>query len=335
MAAALKPIDQQVVVITGASSGIGRDAALRFAARGSAVVLAARDAAALDELEKRIAGDGGRALAVPADVCRPEQVEALAARTADAFGGIDTWINNAAVAMYGTFEETPVEDFRHQVDVNFFGQVYGARAALPHLRTRGGGVLMFVGSALSDRAIPLQSGYCAAKHALKSFTESLRVELQHSGADIQVTLIKPASINTPFFDYALTRTGFRPRPVSPVYPTRIVSDALLWCAEHREREFAVGGFAKGLCTLETFAGSLLDSYLVRSGFRGQMTDERKSAEAPSNLYLHVDGGRSASGGFPERHFSAYTWLRRHPPAMRAIAAASVVALARGLRGLRA
>ena len=305
----LRPLSEQVVVITGASSGIGRDAALRFAARGARVVLAARDDVALHDLADEIRGSGGNALPVATDVTDYEQVARLAERAVQTYGGIDTWINDAAVAMYGTFEQLALEDLRQQIDVNFWGQVHGARAALPYLKRRGTGAIIFVGSALSDRAIPLQSGYCAAKHAVKALTESLRTELQHEGSDIQITLVKPASINTPFFDNALTLTGYRPRPVDPVYGVSVVSDVLLHCAEHREREVAAGGASKVICTLEAFAGPVMDAVLARSGFQGQMTDDWKSAEAPHNLYEPLTSDRRTRGPHPERRFSLYTSMR--------------------------
>src|SRR5688500_5696142 len=180
----LKPIAEQVVVITGASSGIGREAALRFAARGARVVVSARDYDALEALANEIRSSGGQALAVPADVSDAAQVEELAAGAADRFGRIDTWVNNAAVSAYGTFKSLRLEEFRRVIEVNFFGQVNGCRAALPYLERQGCGALICVGSALSDRAIPLQGAYCAAKHALKGFLESLRTELAHGGSEV-------------------------------------------------------------------------------------------------------------------------------------------------------
>jgi hypothetical protein len=167
-------------------------------------------------------------------------------------------------------------------------------------------------SALSDRAIPLQSAYCASKHALKAFTESLRVELKHSGSPVQVTLVKPASINTPLFDNALSKTGVAPRPVWPVYAPSIVAGVLVHCATHPERDVAVGGGAALLTSMEALAGPLVDWYLDRTGFSGQQTEEPKPHDAPHNLYAPLASTRTSEGRFPGRRFSAYTWARVHP-----------------------
>jgi NAD(P)-dependent dehydrogenase (short-subunit alcohol dehydrogenase family) len=332
----LKPVEDQVVVITGASSGIGRDAALRFGERGARVVLAARDIAALEDVADEIRSRGGQALPVQTDVTDYAEVQRLAGRAAEVYGGIDTWINDAAVAAYGTFEQMDLRDLRQQIDVNFWGQVHGARAALPYLKRRGSGAIIFIGSAASDRAIPLQSGYCAAKHAMKALTESLRTELQHEGSGVQVTLVKPASINTPFFDEALTLTGYRPRPVDPVYDVSVVSDVLLHCAEHRERDISAGGGSKLLSTVETFAGPIVDAWFARTGFKGQMTDDGKSAESPNNLYEPLTGDRAVRGPHPERKFSLYTSmrLRGNAPLLALGAAGTAFALLRTRRDRR-
>jgi NAD(P)-dependent dehydrogenase (short-subunit alcohol dehydrogenase family) len=318
----LKPLGEQTVVITGASRGIGRETALRAARRGARVVVSARDSEALDALVSLISARGGRALAVPADVSRFADVERLADRAASHFGGIDTWVNNAAVSLYGRFEEIPLEDFRRVVDVNFFGQVHGCRVALPYLK-QDGGALICVGSALSDRAIPLQSGYCASKHAIKALVESLRVELAITGDDarVQVTLVKPASINTPLFDNARTFLGYRPKPVFPVYTPGVCADAILHCAEHRERELAVGGGAALLTTLESFAGPVLDRYFAMQP-KAQQTNDPKSADAPDNLREPLPETRTAAGRHAARRFSVYTWLRTRPRVAAALTGAA-------------
>jgi NAD(P)-dependent dehydrogenase (short-subunit alcohol dehydrogenase family) len=324
----LKPIAEQTMVITGASSGIGRLTALTAAGRGARVVLAARDAEALTALEERIRRSGGRALAVPSDVSDEEQVQALADRAADTFQGIDTWVNNAAVSVYGTFLQVPTSDARRVLEVNFLGQLYGARAALPYLERQGQGALICVGSALSDRAVQLQSAYCASKHALKALTESLRIELREAGSPVQVTLIKPSSMNTPLFEYAATYMGVKPRPMPPVYDPSLVTKAILSAAEHPTREITVGGGAKLLTTLETCAGPLLDWWLARSGSRSQRTTEPKRREAPNNLYAPADMPRHVHGSGSGRRFSAYTWTRLHPRI--ALAGGATAALAGGI-----
>jgi short-subunit dehydrogenase len=308
----LKPAGQQVVVITGAASGIGRESAIRFAKRGARVVLAARGEAALKEVESEIRVAGGQALAVPTDVADWPQVERLAARAVDAFGRIDTWVNDAGVSAYGTFEQLTLDEFRRVVEVNFFGTVHGCRAALPHLAAQGGGALICVGSVLSDRAVPLQSAYCASKHAVKGFVESLRVELAHENSGVQLTLVKPSSINTPLFDHALTKMGRKPRPIAPVYAPSLVADVIVHCAEHRERDIVVGGAGKLMAALEAFAGPVLDWYQAKSAYSGQQTQEPESAIAPNNLSRPVPDGAHSEGSFGGRRFSVYTWLRLRP-----------------------
>ncbi|HZA34874.1 MAG TPA: SDR family oxidoreductase, partial [Vicinamibacterales bacterium] len=208
----LLPLRDQVMVITGASSGIGLVTARQAAGAGARVVLAARNGRDLERAVASIRARGGRAIHVVADVADPLQVEEIAAAATREFGRIDTWVNNAAVSMYGRIMELPIDDMRRQMDVNYWGQVYGSRTAVRHLRERGG-ALINVASALSDRAIPLQANYCAAKHAVKAFTDALRMELEEEGVPIAVTLVKPASIDTPFFDKARTYLGVEPQPV--------------------------------------------------------------------------------------------------------------------------
>jgi NAD(P)-dependent dehydrogenase (short-subunit alcohol dehydrogenase family) len=317
----LKPLHDQTIVITGASRGIGRETAVRAGRGGARVVMAARDATALADVAALITAQGGRALAVPTDVTDVAAVERLASRAVETFGGIDTWVNNAAVSLYGRFEALQLEDFRRVVEVNFFGQVHGCRAALPHLKY-GGGALICIGSALSDRAIPLQSGYCASKHAIKALVESLRVELAMSGdaERVQVTLVKPASINTPLFDNAKTLLGYRPKPVFPVYTPGVCANAIIHCAEHREREIAVGGGAALLTTLESFAGPVLDRYFAMQP-SAQQTRDPKPAHALNNLREPLPSTRRASGQHAARPFSVYTWLRTRPRVAAALTGA--------------
>ena len=327
----LKPLTEQTIVITGASSGIGRATALAAGRRGARVVLTARDGEALRALEEEIRREGGRALAAPGDVAEPAAMERVAQRAADAFGGIDTWVNNAAVSVYGAFMDITPEDVRRLMDVNFMGQVYGARAALPHLERQGSGALICVGSILSDRAAPFQFAYCASKHAVKALTEALRVELAHAGSDVQVTLIKPASMNTPLFGHARTYLGVKPKPIAPVYDPRLAAGAILHAAEHRQREITVGGAGKMFAAAEAFAGPLLDAYLARAGRASQATDETKGAADAHNLHGPMPARQAIDGEFGGRRFSAYTWARLHPRT----ALAAGVATAGGLSVWRA
>lgn len=308
----LKPLAKQVMVITGASSGIGRETALQAAGRGARVVLTARDGGALAALEAEIRRNGGQALAAPADVTVAAEVDAVAERAVATFGGIDTWINGAGVSAYGRFEQMAPEEFRRVMEVNFLGQVHGCQAALPHLRATGNGALICIGSALSDRAVPLQSGYCASKHAVKALTEALRVELRHEGSAIQVTLIKPSSFNTPLFAQAVTHLGVMPRPMTPVYDPAIAAQAILYAAEHRVRDLCIGGGAKLFTSLEATAGPLLDWWLARTAVEGQKTNRPKSATAPNNLCRPIPGMGHVRDDHGGRRFSLYTSARLHP-----------------------
>src|SRR6266545_6778538 len=278
----LRPLREQVIVITGASSGIGLVTAKEAAAHGACVVLSARNEHDLRDAVDQIRSAGGRAIHVVADVSDPQQVERIADEAVREFGRIDTWVNNAAVSMYGRLVETPIEDLRRQMDINYWGQVYGSRTAVQHLRNRGG-ALINVGSALSDRAIPLQGNYCAAKHALKGFTDALRMELEEAGMPISVTLVKPASIDTPFFEKAKTNIGVEPQPVPPVYAPKVVSDVILEAAQRPIRELIAGGAGAKLSAAR-FAPRLADKYMERWTFDGQKTDTPATPERPHNLY---------------------------------------------------
>lgn len=285
----LKPLDTQVVVITGASSGIGLVTARMAAQRGVRVVLAARNAQDLAAAVEGIRAAGGRAVQQVADVAIPAQVEQIADTAIREFGRIDTWVNNAAVAMYGRLTEIPLDDLRQQFDAVYWGQVHGSRTAVAHLRAEGG-ALINVASAVADRAIPLQGNYCAAKHAIKAFTESLRMELEEAGMPISVTLIKPASVDTPFFEKARTFLGVEPQPVPPVYAPEVVARAILFAAEHPRRDIIAGGMGKVL-SLASYAPRLTDRYMERTTFGSQKTDEPTLGRADNlNRPLAYDGG---------------------------------------------
>jgi NAD(P)-dependent dehydrogenase (short-subunit alcohol dehydrogenase family) len=323
----LLPVREQTIVVTGASSGIGLVTARHAARQGARVVLAARNEVDLQQAVDEIRHDGGRAIHVVTDVADPEQVEALAARATAEFGSIDTWVNNAAVSLYGRVMEVPVADFRRQMDVNYWGQVYGCRAAVGRMRERGG-ALINVASALSDRAIPLQGNYCAAKHAIKAFTDALRMELEDEGVPISVTLVKPASIDTPFFEKARTYLGVEPQPVPPVYAPEVVADVILTAAQQPIRELIAGGAGAKL-SLARFAPRLADRYMERWTFKGQATDRPLNGR-PDNLYAPVqsDGGeRGHTWEGHTRESSLYTALMLRPARAAAVCAALALGLA--------
>jgi NAD(P)-dependent dehydrogenase (short-subunit alcohol dehydrogenase family) len=322
----LKTLDEQVIVITGASSGIGLVTARAAGQRGACVVLAARNETELRNATDAIRGAGGRAVYAVADVSDATQVEAIADLAIREFGRIDTWVNNAAVSIYGRIAEVSIEDLRRQMDVNYWGQVYGSRTAVRHLRGSGG-ALINVGSALSDRAIPLQGGYCAAKHALKAFTDVLRMELEEEGVPIAVTLVKPASIDTPFFEKARTYLGVEPQPVPPVYAPEIVADVILHAAQRPVREVIAGGAGAKLSAAR-FAPRLADLYMERWTFDAQRT-ERAAGGRPDNLYqpLPADGGeRGRNWEGHIRKSSLYTSAMLHPRVTTAVVAGVVFGL---------
>jgi short-subunit dehydrogenase len=310
-----RPLNEQVVVMTGASSGIGRLAAMRFAEQGATVILASRSEEALQALAEEIGMRGGRAHVVPTDVSDWAQVSHLAKETVMNFGRIDTWVNDAGVSMYGTIEETSVEEIEQVIQVTLMGVFYGVKAAVPYMRANGGGTIINIGSALSERAIPLQGPYSAAKHGVKGLTESLRMELQHTGANIDVTLIMPASINTPFFSNARSKMQVKPQPMPPVYEPEIVAEAILYAAQYPQRDIYAGGASKLLALMERINPKLTDWYMLQNGrmFKQQKTDQ--PYEGRDNLFEPVTGKGAVHGEFghmamPDslytRYFELYT-----------------------------
>jgi NAD(P)-dependent dehydrogenase (short-subunit alcohol dehydrogenase family) len=278
----LKPLNQQVMVITGATSGIGLATAKRAAERGARVVLCSRNEPELQHTVDQIQQRGGTARAVPADVSNPDDVERLATSAVEGFGGLDTWVNNAGVSFFGRLTEVALEDMRQLFEVNFWGTVYGSRAAIPHLK-RHGGALINLGSVVSDRAIPLQGAYSASKHAVKGFTDTLRMELEEEGAPISVTLIKPSTIDTPYFQHAKNYMEVKPKPLAPVYAPEIVANAILRAAERPVRDITIGGGGRFLSALGTALPRLTDLYMERAMFKSQRSD-LPSEGRPGNLY---------------------------------------------------
>jgi NAD(P)-dependent dehydrogenase (short-subunit alcohol dehydrogenase family) len=321
----LKPVDQQVVVVTGATSGIGRAAALLFAKKGAKVVVSGRDTQELETLVEEIRKNGGHATPISADVADFEQVKELADKTADIFGRIDTWVHTPGVMMYATFEETKPEEFKRMIEVNLLGQIYGAKAALPYLKRGEGGALIHISSIESVRALPYQSAYAASKHGMVGFMDALRLELKEEGSPVAVTNIKPAGINTPLYDKALTRLGVKPRPVPPIYKPEDAAKAILYAAQHPVRELAVGGAGKALAVSQRISPKLADRTLMNIAFRGQKTDKPKSPQAPHNLYHHLEGFDQVKGSFSdeERSMSVYTRLASSTLAKAVLGVAAV------------
>src|ERR671914_2736732 len=327
----LKPIENQVAVVMGASSGIGRETALRFAKRGAKVVVAARSEAGLRSLEDEIRGLGGEASAVVADVSEFDQVEAVAQSAVEEYGRLDTRVHLAAAGLFAPFDQTEPDEFKRVVDVDLMGQVYGAMAALPHIKREGSGALVHISSVVAKRSAPLQSAYSASKHGVEGFLESLRVELLRDGwGTIGVTNVIPAAINTPFFTKARTKLGVKPKGFPPIYQPGVVADAILYSAEKAPREIVAGGAGKGMLLTQRLSPRLMDAVMLRGGFGSQMTDEPKSADDPDALFEPVQGQNRTDGDFGDETLrrSLVTWLDTHPAIKRgALAGAALGATA--------
>ena len=307
----LKPLHDQVVVLMGASSGIGREAAKRFAARGARVIVSARGAEGLDTLVAEIRSAGGTGTAVPADVTDSAAVDAVAAQAVSEHGRLDTWIHLAAVGLWASFEDTTIEEFRQVIDVDLMGQIHGAKAALPHLRREGRGALVHVTSLEARRAFPFHTAYAAAKHGVDGFLEALRVELRHDGVPIAVTQVLPATIDTPIFDKARTKVGRKPMGAPPAYSPGTVADMLLHAAEHGGRDYYAGGAARLIAMQQRLAPRTLDFFLSTDlGRRGLMTRRPKSEAAPDNLFGPIAGHDTERDGLPALNHSLSNWLAR-------------------------
>ena len=287
-----KPLSDQVVVVFGATSGIGRATALEAAARGAKVVASGRDELALASLARDAAPSS--LVTTGAEAADPAQVQAVAERAVSTFGRIDTWAHVAGVGAYAPFEEMSVEEFRRVVDVDLLGPVWGARAALPHLRT-GGGALVVVSSEVAKRSFPLASSYSAAKHGVDGFLEALRVELQHEKAPVSVTQVMPAAVDPPFFENARTRLGVRPSGPPPVYAPETVAKAILHAAEHGGRDVAVGSAAKVQLALQRLSPRLMDAFARVAAFRLQRSSEPKGPGEGDALFRSPDGDDRTRG----------------------------------------
>ncbi len=321
MAVQLKPLSEQVIVITGASSGIGLATARLAARQGARVVLAARNDQELQKLVAEIQDQGGQATAAIADVGDPDDVQKIADAAIQAFGGFDTWVNNAGISMYGKIEEISLEDARRLFDTNFWGVVHGSRVALRTLRERGG-ALINIGSIVSEQAVPLQNYYSASKHAVSGFTDSLRMEVEHDGLPISVTLIMPAAMDTPFIDHARTYTEYEPSIPPPVYAPENVAEAILHCAQHPKHHVTVGGGGKLMTALGNHMPWLMDKVMEWTMFQAQQKNKPADPLRHDALYRPTRGGevRGSYEGMV-RQRSYYTQAELHPVAAGLAAAA--------------
>ena len=314
----------RVVVITGASAGVGRAVAREFAKRGASLGLLARGQDGLNAARAEAEASGVRAIAIPTDVADARQVEAAAALIEEELGPIDIWINNAMVSVFSPILQMTAEEFDRVTRVTYLGAVYGTLAALHRMVPRDRGVIVQVGSALAYRAIPLQSAYCAAKHAVNGFTESLRSELLHDGSHVHVTMVHLPAVNTPQFDWSRTRMPGQPQPVPPIFQPEVAAEAIVWAAGRRQREVWVGWPTVQAVVGDKIAPGLLDRYLARFGYESQQTDQPVPPDRQDNLFEPVPGDHGAHGRFDDRAktFSSQFWLSRH---RRVIAAAATAA----------
>jgi NAD(P)-dependent dehydrogenase (short-subunit alcohol dehydrogenase family) len=305
-----KPLQEQVILVTGASSGLGRAVARLAGQRGARVVVTARGADGLDACVREIESLGSEALAVPADCAVQDEVAQVVEQAVDRFGRIGTYVANAMVTVYAETYRYEPEELRRIMDVNFFGQVYGYWAVLPHLR-ESRGTFVSIQSALSYRGIPLQGGYCASKAALRNFFESARVELEKEGSGVAVSVVLPGAINTPQFDVARQRVGKQPMPVPPIYQPEPFADAVLRCCERPVRELPVGWGAQKLLWGQKLSPRAGDLILRRTGWDSQHTREDKPVDSPDNLFEPLPGDRGAHGRFDaqSRCSTAWTALR--------------------------
>ena len=312
----------EVVVVTGASAGVGRAVVREFAKRKSTIGLIARGVERLEAARREVEEAGGRALVLPMDVADPDAVEYAAGRVENELGPIDIWVNNAMTTVFAPFTEVTPAEFKRATEVTYLGFVYGTMAALKRMRTRNKGTIVQVGSALAYRSIPLQSAYCGAKHAIVGFTDSIRTELLHENSDVHLTVVHLPAMNTPQFSWCRTKLPRHPQPVPPIYEPEVAARAIYWAAHHRRRELYVGGPTSLAIYGQEIAPGYADRYLARTGFDGQQTNEPVPPDRPDNLFDSAPGAWAAHGIFGEQASasSSQTWMDMHRGAVAAGAA---------------
>lgn len=314
---------RETVIITGASAGVGRATAHRFAKARARIGLIARDEKALKEVKKEVEERGGQAAIAPADVADAHALFDAAAKLEGALGPVDIWINDAMVTVFSPFEEMTPEEYRRVTEVTYLGFVHGTMAALRLMRGRNRGTIVQVGSALAYRGIPLQSAYCGAKHAIRGFTDSLRCELLHDNNNIHLTVVHLPAINTPQFDWARTHLSTQPRPVAPVFQPEVAADAIYKAAHQRKREYWLGMSSAEVILGNMLAPALLDRYLARNAYDGQTTGVPLSAGRRDNLEAPVTAAHRTHGSFG-KEASSNAFDLPGPATRLAVAAAGLI-----------
>jgi short-subunit dehydrogenase len=324
-----------VVVVTGASAGVGRAIVRAFAAQGAHLGLIARGRDGLEGARAEVEAAGGRALVLPLDVADAAAVEAAAEEVERTLGPIDVWVNDAMVSVFAPIADTTAEEFRRVTEVTYLGYVHGTLSALRRMRARDRGTIVQIGSALAYRSIPLQAAYCAAKHAVKGFTESLRTELIHDGSNVHVTEVQLPAVNTPQFSWSRAKLPREPQPVPPIFQPELVADAVLFAARHRRREIWLAWPAVKAIVGEKVAPGIADRYLARNGYEAQQSEQATSEGRVDNLYSPVPGDHGARGRFDARarNGSIAWWLSKNRAPLLAGAAAAL-AIASGGAFLR-
>ena len=323
---------QPSVVVTGASAGVGRAVAVAFAKRGFAVGLIARGRAGLDGARRDVEAAGGRALVIQADVSDPDALFRAADEAAEAFGGIDVWVNNAMVTIYAPVTRIEPAEFEQVTKVTYLGQVYGTMAALRHMRRRNRGAIVCVGSALAYRSIPLQAPYCAAKAAVRGFVDSLRSELMHEGSAVRLTMVQLPAVNTPQFDWARSRLPRKLEPVPPIYQPEAIAEEIVRASRKSPREYWIGHSAVKAIVGQMLVPAYADRVLAENGWTHEMTDEPADRQRPDNLFEPVETDPGAHGRFDERSTAnvvAYnpTWLRGGVAAGAGVLLAGLIGIA--------
>lgn len=322
--------EREVVVITGASAGVGRAVVREFAKRQAAIGLIARGADRLESARREVEEQGGEALALPTDVADATQVERAAEQVVNRFGRIDVWVNDAMTTIFAPLKDIKPEEFKRATEVTYLGCVYGTMAALKYMYRQDRGTIVQIGSALAYRSIPLQSPYCGAKHAIVGFTDSLRCELIHQKSNIHVTVVHLPAMNTPQFSWCRTRLPRHPQPVPPIFEPEVAARAVYFAAHNKRREIFVGGPTVKAIYGQDVAPSFADWYLGTHGYDAQQTSEPVPPDRPDNLFEPVPGDWAAHGIFTDqsKDFSLQNWvnLRRVPVALAAAGIAGIGAL---------